>query len=199
MKPLVIGIVLLAMGPSQSQQNFSQVKESSYDDRSVGRVIRFETTVNAEFSQVWRAFSTAEGLKTFAAPVIEFELRSGGKAHSNMDPKARLTDDSTIRNEVLSFIPLRMLAIRLKFPASMPQGVREATDVFVVYEIEPVSARRSRVTMSTIGVKTGADWDTFASFWRECSAQTLEALRVRFASGPLDWSKATPYSGHVHR
>jgi uncharacterized protein YndB with AHSA1/START domain len=163
------------------------------------RVLQQEIVVDADIHEVWNALSTSERLKTFIAPVASLELKRGGKWLANFNPKARLEDDpSTLHNEVISYVPLRMLSTKIGMPKGSPVAVREADSLFEVIQLEPAGERKVRVIDSVMGWKTGKEWDGVYSVLVECDQQTLEAMYERFKSGPLNWSGTTPYSSHSH-
>jgi hypothetical protein len=46
----------------------------------------------------------------------------------------------------------------------------------------------TRVRLSGIGYPAGSAGDTLLGFFREGNRTSLEQLRARFVSGPIDWS-----------
>jgi hypothetical protein len=99
MKPARVGVMFLAIGPRLSQQTFTRVTETSYDDPSADTVLRIETTVNAGLREVAPAFGTVDSLRSFAALVIDFWMGRGAKAHSKCirKPRSRRSQQSEMR------------------------------------------------------------------------------------------------------
>lgn len=185
---------LLVVSLAQAQR----VKDTSFVAEKE-RVLQQEIVVDANLREAWKALSTSEGLQTFIAPVASLDLKRGGKWLANFNPKARLEDDpSTIHNEVISYVPLRMLSTRIGMPKAFPAVVREADSLFEVIQLESVGEHKVRVIDSVMGWKTGKDWDWAYGVLAACDQQTLEAMYERFKSGPLNWSGTTPYSSHSH-
>ena len=80
-----------------------------------------EGIVDAPLAEVWKAWTTAEGMRSWLAPKADIDLRIDGLMRSNYNPKGELGDDSTIENKILAFDPERMFAIRVaKAPTSFP-------------------------------------------------------------------------------
>lgn len=80
-----------------------------------------EGIVDAPPAEVWKAWSTAEGMRSWLAPKADIDLRIDGLMRANYNPKGELGDDTTIENRILAFEPERMLAIRVaKAPNSFP-------------------------------------------------------------------------------
>src|SRR5262245_42145053 len=80
-----------------------------------------EAVVEAPLEQVWAAFTTSKGLRSWLAPNAEIDLRVGGLMRTNHNPKGNLGDPETIANAILSFEPQRMISIKVaKPPANFP-------------------------------------------------------------------------------
>lgn len=168
-------------------------KNTSYQTAWGERVLRHEAMVTAPVQQVWEAFTTAEGLKTFVAPNIELERRTGGKFHSNYRYGSKVGDPGTIYNTVLSYVPLRMFSFRIGLTGIFPKEARDAGTLFCVLEFEPVASARTKVSVSMVGWGDGPDWDWTWKFFDQGNAYTLDQLYLRFEKGPVDWkNRAAP-------
>ena len=61
-------------------------------------------------------------------------MKTGGHYYTNYDPAARIGDPGTVRNTVLTYVPLEMVAIHVKlgtkiFPeAGPPKSQKKARD-----------------------------------------------------------------------
>lgn len=77
------------------------------------RTIVWEHDVDAPVAAVWRAYTTAEGLRGWCAPKAEIELAIGGSLRLNVDTGAFNDESSTI----LAFEPERLLATQSKATA----------------------------------------------------------------------------------
>src|SRR5512142_165549 len=79
----------------------AKAMDTSFVSPNGERVLRQEIIVPATLEEVWQALGTAEGLRSWMAPVVDLQLRTGGHWWANYDPAAKITDPSTIRNTVL--------------------------------------------------------------------------------------------------
>lgn len=159
------------------------VRLTSYVSASGDRVLRHEVDVNAPASAVWRAFTTSEGLRGFVAPVAAIDLRIGGVWEASYDSSGRLGDPGNIINEVISYVPDRMLSIRV---ARTPPGFAHADvakAVWTVIEITDLGQGRSRVSTSMCGWKSGADWDAVYAFFEQGNTIVSERLRDYLSKG----------------
>src|SRR5690348_8905590 len=139
------------------------VRNTSYE-LDGQRVLRHEGIVDAGLEQVWTTSTTAEGMRTYLGPVVEFELKTGGKFATNYRPGSKIGDAGTIHNEVLAYIPRKMLSFKVGLTDRFPAGPRQAGTLFAVLEFERISVHKTKVTILMAGWGTGPDWDQVYQF-----------------------------------
>lgn len=143
--------------------------------------LRHEGLIDAPVEEVWKAFTTAEGLKSWMAPLAEIELRVGGKMLASYKADGKLGDENTIENTILSFEPQRMLSIKAtKPPAGFPFPAA-IKDMWSVIYFEPVGADRTRVTVVGMGYGDSEEHAKLREFFDKGNAHTIEQLRKKFA------------------
>lgn len=197
MKGAVFTIVLLVSVFVES--GWAQMKETSRDDQTVGRIIEYQNVVNADVATVWRSISTAEGVQETIAPAASIELKAGGRWRTHMRPGRKIGDQGTIENTIQSFVPNEMLSMQVGVGDFFSPEVRNAQSIFGVITLAPVGTKQTRVTVRAIGFGVGAGWDEAYKVLRECTRDTLVAITERFRGGPFDWVKRNPYAkGHNH-
>jgi len=190
---VVAGVALLLLAPqiAPAAPADDEVKETSFRLTDGSRVLRHEAIVAAPREQVFAAFTTSEGLRSFAAPVVAIDLRIGGDWEATYDPHRKLGAPGNIHNEVLAFLPPEMLTIRVReapprFPH--PEIVRQ---VWTVIQLEDAGNGRTRVVISMLPYRDGADWDVVYELFRRGNAIVMRHLQDRFATGkPVDWTAA---------
>ena len=122
--------------------------DSQADRRDNREVVVAE--IDASIDEVWGAFTTTEGLRTWCAPLVEIDFKIGGKMRANYDANGSLGDANTIENTILSFDPKRMLSIRAtKAPAGFPfpNAIKEVWTVIYFQEASP-----GKTTVTQIGL-----------------------------------------------
>ena len=67
------------------------------------RILRTEAVVAAPVGEVWKAFTTKNGVQSWMVPVAEVDLRLGGTLKTNYNPQARIGDPGTIVHHILSY------------------------------------------------------------------------------------------------
>jgi uncharacterized protein YndB with AHSA1/START domain len=168
-------IVLVLCGVS-SLFGESPVKVSKLN--APEKTLRFEVTVPARVEEVWAAFTTDAGLKTWLWPDVSVDLREGG------DWLARFSATSVGGGTIVSFTPQRQIEMRAMAPEQFPEVRRERTTA--VFEFEP-AGKQTRVTLTQTGWKSGKEWEDAYEYLASGNAQLLEQLYTRFAKGPMDW------------
>lgn len=181
-------LVILGVALQATVAAAGEVMESSYELPDGARVLRHEVLVAAPPDAVWQAFSTSEGLQTFAAPLIRIDLRPGGVWEASYAPEGRFGDPDNIRNEVLSYIPGQMLSIRItntppRFPH--PELAKQVFTVIEMLRINDPETTRVRISMLPYG--QGEEWDRLYALFRSGNAIVLKRLEERFTSGPVKW------------
>lgn len=180
---LLLAVLLSAPAIAQDA-----VENTSYVTGEGLRVLRHEAVVHATAEDVWTAFTTSRGLRSFVAPVAAIDFGVGGRWEASYDPGADIGDPGNIVNEVIAYLPGEMLAIRVAqappdFP--YPDLIRR---VSTVIELEPVGSDRTRVVTTMVGWGAGPAWDRLYGTFERDNAIVLRRLRKRFRSGPIDWA-----------
>jgi uncharacterized protein YndB with AHSA1/START domain len=150
---------------------------------SATRAVRYDVTVAAPVAEVWRALSTADGLRSFFAPAAEIELRAFGKFSIQFNPST--PGSSAEDNVVLAVEPERMLSTTWNAPPAYPQVRAQRT--LLQFCLAPEGPARTRVTIVQSGFGTGPEWDATYEYFRGAWTWVAASLQHRFEHGPIDW------------
>ena len=155
--------------------------------QNLERVIRAQVTVEAGVEEVWRAWTTEAGIKTFFAPMGNVELRAGGPYEIFFNPEAEPGERGGGGNQVLAFQPRRMISFTWNAPPSLPTVRPQRTHV--VLRFKELAPDQTHLTLTHGGWGDGGEWDqAFDYFSRAWPQIVLPRLRYRFAVGPVDWN-----------
>ena len=83
--------------------------------------------VPAPPAEVFAAFTTPQGWKRMGVPFAAVDFRLGGTIETNYEATAHVGQADNIKNQIVAFIPGRMLALRnVQAPPDFPlsEGVR---------------------------------------------------------------------------
>jgi uncharacterized protein YndB with AHSA1/START domain len=145
-----------------------------------GRTLRIEITVPAARADVWKAFSTSEGLSTWLAPGAVVDLKPGGEW------MVHFPGSSSAGGNIVSFIPNKEIVISALAPEQFPAVRAQRTTAR--FELEDHGAG-TLVRLTQTGWKDGAEWDRAYEYLMAGNAQLLATLHKRFVSGPIQFPK----------
>jgi uncharacterized protein YndB with AHSA1/START domain len=181
-----------AQGSPPSWRDFPGVANSSFVEPGGDRAIQLSIEVPAPPGEVFRAFATTEGFRSWAAPVARVDFRVGGSIEASYDPSVKLGSADTIRNQIVAYVPDRLLVIRnVQAPRNFVHPELFQRTVTVI-EFAPAAPGRTRVTVTNVGYGAGPDFDGLYRHFEWGDAYTLAGLKRRFEKGPVDWSKPEP-------
>jgi uncharacterized protein YndB with AHSA1/START domain len=140
-----------------------------------------EAVVEAPVEQVWQAFTTSEGLRSWLAPHAEIDLRIGGLMRTNYNPHGRLGDPQTIENIILSFEAGRMISIKVsRAPANFPFPTAVQQMWSVIY-FQPAGPDRTTVREVSMGFGRNEESQRMRAFFDQGNATTLSQLQRHFS------------------
>ena len=171
-------------GVEAAQQQFHAGEEKP---PKLTRAIRKTVTVDAPVNDVWEAWTTDDGARTFFGRDARIELRPGGAYEIYFDPDAPEGDRGSEGCKVLAYRKPQFLVFSWNAPPEIPSLRKGRAKTRVEVRLEPV-ADHTDVSLTHSGWGTGADWDeTFGYFERSWDV-VLGRLKGRFDEGPVDWS-----------
>jgi uncharacterized protein YndB with AHSA1/START domain len=157
---------------------FCALTVSAGEDKTMQEV---QDEIDAPVEEVWRAFTTKEGIESWMVPMAEIDLRIGGVMRTNYNAAGRLGDPNTITNTILSYDPMRMLSIKATgAPANFPYK-KALENMWTVIYFEPLPSNRTRVRVVGLGYGEDSEAQMMREFFKKGNAITLEHLKKRFA------------------
>lgn len=144
------------------------------------KVLAIAVTVPAPRAEVWKAFSTSEGLSSWLAPNAVVDLKPGG------DWMVRFPGGSSAGGTIVSFVPQKEIVISALAPEKFPTVRAQRTTARFALEDHGTG---TLVRLMQTGWKDGDEWDRAYEYLTAGNAQLLATLHRRFVSGPIDWTK----------
>ncbi|MFH1688753.1 MAG: SRPBCC domain-containing protein [Candidatus Eisenbacteria bacterium] len=149
---------------------------------NAARTIRGEVIVDAPVAEVWAAWTTRQGIKSFFAPDCNIELRVDGpfEMFFLLDGEPGRRGGEGVR--FLAIQPEKMLSFTWNAPPHLPEARGQWTHV--VLRFGEAGGGRTRLTLAHDGWGEGGEWDEafayFESAWLEI---VLPNLVKRFSGG----------------
>lgn len=154
------------------------------------KAIEKSIEVSAPVSEVWKAWTTREGLRTFLCPDAEVELKPMGRFEIRFDPSQPEGLRGSEGAQILSFVPERMLSFSWNAPPSLPE--MRNTRTFVVLSFTALSKERTKLELHHSGWKSGKSWDEAHAYFDRAWGAVLDWCKQRFEKGPLEIKPSEP-------
>ena len=174
----------LATAPTSLLKVTEQVRNEADGTSSLSHAV----IVPASLAQVWSAISTVDGWKTWAVPVAWMTADRPQVIETSYNPAAKPGDAMNIENEFTARVPERKLVFRtIKAPAGFPhaEALRQVTQTF---ELAPEGSG-TKVSLTGTGYSNDQSGQAVLAFFKDGNRVSLEMLRDRFATGPIDWAE----------
>ncbi|MCA9061214.1 MAG: SRPBCC domain-containing protein [Planctomycetaceae bacterium] len=143
------------------------------DDRLVD-----EFEIEAGIDDVWNAFTTTEGLRSWVAPLVDVDFRVGGKWRANYNKDGQLGDDTTIENTILSYDPLHMISLKAtRFPSGF-EFADAAKDTWSVFYFTRVTEKTTKITIVGLGYNDTEQSRKMRAFFKPANQYSMDRLRA---------------------
>ena len=152
------------------------------------RQIVLETTVGATLDDVWRVWTTTEGVTSFFAPQANVKLEVGGLFELYFAPTDAQGSRGSEDCKILSYLPKEMLSFSWNAPPSIPNLRNAGFKTWVVVRFEQLQARQVKIKLTHLGIRDGEDWDNYLAYFQNAWPRVLASCRTRFEDGPIDWN-----------
>ena len=173
-----------AGGASEGGKSF--YSDSIIEDAGGRQILKQVAVIDAPVQQVWDAFATADGFRGWAAPFVHMELKVGGIIESSYQPDAKVGDTSNIKNQIVAYIPGRLLVLKnVQAPEGFaPECVMDR--LVSIFEFESISAESTRLTLWGVGYGPDEESLRILEFFKEANAWTFGQLQALLTGGPGD-------------
>ena len=150
------------------------------------RAIEVEAVVKAPVPEVWKAWTTTDGVKTFFAPEANVDLRVNGPYEIFFNPLAQPGLKGADGMRVIGFQENKMLIFTWSAPPQLPEARTQQN--IVIVRLEPVGTSQTMVKIHHVGWGDGGEWDKSFDYFSKAWPFVLANLTERFEKGPKDWT-----------
>lgn len=145
-----------------------------------------EFEIGASVEDVWNAFTTTEGLKSWAAPLADIDFRVGGTWRANYNKDGQLGDETTIENTILCFDPKRMLSMKA---TGFPKGfafVEAAKETWSVFYFKKLSDSKTKITIVGLGYNDSEPSKKMRAFFKPANKYSMDQLKAALEKTPAE-------------
>lgn len=146
--------------------------------------------VEATPEEIWSAWTTVKGVRTFFAPDARMELRLHGAYEMLFDPGEPEGLKGSEGCMILSYAPNRMLSFSWNAPPQFEKSRKEMAQ-WVVLLFDPVDDHRTVVRLLEFGWKESDEGEQVYKYFDRAWSVVLARLAYSFTNGPIDWNN--PY------
>jgi uncharacterized protein YndB with AHSA1/START domain len=143
------------------------------------RQLQFDVDVPAGIEEVWKAFSTREGMIAWLAPDAKIELRPGG------DWLVMFPGAAPGGGKIEAFDAPGRIVIHAMAPEKFPEVRSVGTTA--TFTLTSCGNACTHVRLVQTGWKEGKEWEDAYEYLAGGNAQLLGMLYRRFVSGPQQW------------
>lgn len=157
--------------------------------------------VRASPAEVWKVWTTKEGLQSFLAPQVRIDLEVGGAFEPLFELDKPPGSQGGEGLQILSYVPHEMISFTWSAPPEF-LTIRSHYHTWVVVRFRTVTPERTRVSLDQMGWGTGEKWDRVFAFFDRAWDVVLARLAHRFETGPVNWQNpfqpSREFSASVH-
>jgi uncharacterized protein YndB with AHSA1/START domain len=168
-----------------------------------------EKLIPAPPAEVWKAWTTVEGAKTFFAPDANLDASPGGAYELFFNVDAPIGTRGSEGCTVVAAEPNKKLSFTWNFPTSIPSLRGQNAHTQVTVTLAP-SGAGTKVTLDQTGFQDGDDWKKGHAYFERAWGVVLARLERRFKRGSVDpdwpyapselkWLAGTWHLGDEHR
>jgi len=134
--------------------------------------------VNAPLGDVWRSFTTSDGLKQFLGINSAIELKPGGRYEWYFNEEAASGDRGGEGCRVLAYLPQTILAFTWNAPPKFEAERGYRTEVVMTFKENDDGT--VTVNLSQIGWGVGGQWNEVYDYFDQAWGSVLDALKKHF-------------------
>lgn len=160
---------------------FGQVANTSFQNPNGEKVLQLSIIVPVQTNEAWKLFSTDSGLVKWIAPVAKIDLRTGGTIKTNYDSKKGLDDKSTIKLDIINFLPEKLLTLKVNLNNSFPEKAQqEDKNLQEILQFIDLGNGQTKIISSMVGWGIGEDWNKTYVFFEKGNTWTFEQINKLF-------------------
>lgn len=137
-----------------------------------------EVVVEAPVEEVWNAYTTEEGWRSWASPVVEIDLRAGGTIRTHYGADAKIGDPGTNTLHILNYVPLRLLTLQAEVEDRWPEVMKQdAGNLMNVIIFESPTPAQTRILSYGVGYRDSEAYTELMNFFIPANEGLFKVLK----------------------
>ena len=159
---LLVPLIISCLGTN------AQVTNTSYITSFGEKALQFSIIVPASRAEVWKLFTTEEGLIKWIAPVVKTNMKMGGWIKTNYDRNKTTDDSTTIQLDIINYLDNEMLTLKVNLNKQFPREIRnEDKNLQEIIQFIDLGNGKTKIISTMLGWGDGMSWDkTYVFFER---------------------------------
>ncbi|MEW6412742.1 MAG: SRPBCC domain-containing protein [Candidatus Zixiibacteriota bacterium] len=182
---VIAGLHTFEIHPMRVSLLVDNVAQDRYVANPSSRRLVKEVLVDAGIAEVYRAWTSTEGVETFFAPDAHVELKPNGPYEIYFSPDSPDGQRGSEGCRVLGYLPSTMLSFEWNAPPQFPELRKIHTQVVVM--LDELETGETRVTLTHHGWGEGGQWNEVYDYFDKAWEYVLNNLHQRFTTGPIEW------------
>ncbi len=140
--------------------------------------LKKEVILNATVAEVWKKWTTTEGITSFFAPQADIELAIGGKFELYFMLDNPSGEQGSEDCKILSFLPEKMLSFSWNAPPQFP-NVRKQKHWYIL-EFNKQTETETQLQLTGLGWKDSDEWNDVYFYFDNAWTMVLNNLKKSF-------------------
>ncbi len=148
-------------------------------------MINYRITINGSLEDVWKTWTTEEGIKGFFAPACNIDLRIDGLYEILFFPERKAGFRGAEGMRIIALEPLKMFSFTWNQTPELPDIRPQRT--LVSLKFRKIEEQKTELFFTQTGWGDSPDWDKAYDYFRAAWGDiVLYRLQYLFDNGPID-------------
>ncbi len=159
----------------------AQVTNSSYITKFGEKALQLSVVVPTNREEVWKLFTTDQGLKKWIAPVVKTNIKIGGWIKTNYD-KTKTTDDTrAIQLDIINYLENEMLTLKVNLNDNFSKEAKnEDKNLQEIIQFVDIVNGKTKIISTMVGWGQGSHWDKTYSYFEKGNEWTYNEFLKLF-------------------
>ncbi|MGN6163199.1 MAG: SRPBCC domain-containing protein [Flavisolibacter sp.] len=162
-------------------QLHAQVENTSYTTAFGEKVLQLSIVVPAEKAQVWKLFTTEEGLKKWIAPVVKLNMKTGGFIRTNYDKTKTADDSSSIQLGIINYIENELITLKVNLNNNFAADVKaDDKNLQEILRFVDMGNGKTKIISTMVGWGNTDNWNKTYAFFEKGNDWTFKEMLKLF-------------------